>query len=136
MIRDMRRLSGQPATQDGAMMTSLASWMRLAAVVSIVLYGCGSQQLRLVSPDSTAGVAYTCTANNTCYPGSVASPPEGQQPDAIQLTLPRECGGRVHEIVVREPDSSTPEIDVTCAKQEATAPPPAAGLAAAPATSP
>jgi len=114
-------------------MTPLSSWMHVAAGVSLALAGCGSQQLRLVSPETTAGIGYTCTASNTCYPASVASPPEGQVADAIQLTLPRECGGRVHEIVIREPDSSSPEIDVTCAPPESAAPAPASGgLAAGP----
>jgi hypothetical protein len=113
------------------MMTSLSSWMRVGAIVSIALCGCGSQQLRLTSPETTAGIGYTCTATNQCYPASVATPPEGQEADAIQLILPRECGGRIHEIVIREPDSSTPEIDVTCAPPENAPPPPAGGLAVA-----
>ena len=80
---------------------------------------CGSQQLRLTSPETTAGVGYTCTAANTCYPASLAVPAEGQPDDAIPLVMPRECQGLIHEIVIRDPDSSSPEIDVTCATPKA-----------------
>jgi len=106
-------------------MTSLLSWTKLTAFSAVALIGCGSQQLRLTSPDTAAGIGYTCTSASACYPASVATPAEGQEAEAIVLTLPRECAGRIHEIVVREPDSSSPEIDVTCARQES--PPPTGG---------
>jgi hypothetical protein len=85
------------------------------AVCSLALFGCGSQQLRLTSPDTAAGVSYTCTAANTCYPASLAIPAEGQPDEALPLVMPRECQGRIHEILIRDADSSSPEIDVTCA---------------------
>jgi hypothetical protein len=85
----------------------------------VALLGCGSQQLRLTAPDTTAGISYTCTAANTCYPASLAAPIEGQPDEALPLVMPRECGGQIHEIVIREPDSSEPEIDVTCAAPKA-----------------
>ena len=97
------------------------------------LTGCGSQQLRLSSPDTSAGVGYTCTAANTCYPASLAPPVEGQPDEALLLLMPRECEGRIHEILIRDADSSEPEIDVTCAAKsgasaatEPSAPTPAA----------
>ena len=90
-------------------------WM---AACIVCLVGCGSQQLRLTSPETSGGVSYTCTSANTCYPGSLANPVEGQPDEAIPLLLPRECQGRIHEIVIREADSSSPEIDVTCATAE------------------
>jgi hypothetical protein len=96
---------------------------------SLAAIGCGSQQLRLTSPQTTPGIAYTCTSATECYPASVATAPEGQEAEAITLTLPGECKGVIHEIVVREADSSSPEIDVTCGKQEAPAPAAAGGLA-------
>jgi hypothetical protein len=81
--------------------------------------GCGSQQLRLTAPETSAGVSYTCTSANTCYPASMAAPVEGQADEAIPLVMPRECQGQIHEIVIREADSSEPEIDVTCATPKA-----------------
>ena len=86
------------------------------------LLGCGSQQLRLTSPDTTGGIGYTCNAANSCYPASLATPVEGQPDDAIPLTMPRECNGRIHEILIRNADTSEPEIDVTCATAPASAP--------------
>ena len=101
------------------------------AVCIVALAGCGSQQLRLTSPETSAGVSYTCTSANTCYPGSLANPVEGQPDEAIPLLMPRECQGRIHEIVIRDADSSSPEIDVTCATAEPAAAP---AQAAAPAS--
>lgn len=95
--------------------------------------GCGSQQLRLTSPDTTAGVSYTCTAANTCYPASMATPAEGQPDEAMPLLMPRECQGHVHEILIRDADSSSPEIDVTCAAAASKPEAPAAAAAAPPA---
>jgi len=97
----------------------------LAACI-VALIGCGSQQLRLTAPETSPGVSYTCTSANTCYPASLASPAEGEPDEAIPLIMPRECQGQVHEIVIREADSSSPEIDVTCATPEGAAPKPAA----------
>ena len=85
------------------------------AACAAALLGCGSQQLRLSAPDTRAGISYTCTAANTCYPASLASPVEGQPDEALPLIMPAECKGQIHEIVVRNADSSEPEIDVTCA---------------------
>jgi hypothetical protein len=105
------------------------TWMTTCFVL---LAGCGSQQLRLTAPETNAGVSYTCTSANTCYPGSLATPAEGQPDEAIPLLMPRECQGRIHEIVIREADSSSPEIDVTCATPEpGAAPPPASPSAPA-----
>jgi hypothetical protein len=64
----------------------------------------------------------------------MATPAEGQPDEALPLQMPRECQGRVHEILIRDPDSSSPEIDVTCA---AAAPnPEGAAPAPAPAAAP
>ena len=90
-----------------------------AALGVLALAGCGSQQLRLTSPDTAPGIGYTCTSSNTCYPASVKAPEEGAHDDALPLALPRECHGQIHEILIRNADSSTPEIDVTCARPKA-----------------
>jgi hypothetical protein len=110
-------------------MTSLLSWTKLTVFSAVALLGCGSQQLRLTSPDTAAGIGYTCTSASACYPASVATPAEGQEAEAIVLTLPRECDGRIHEIVVREADSSSPQIDVTCARPQSAPPPGGGGIA-------
>ena len=87
----------------------------MTACTFAALLGCGSQQLRLTSPDTTGGIGYTCNAANNCYPASLATPVEGQPDEAVPLLMPRECQGRIHEILIRNADSSEPEIDVTCA---------------------
>jgi hypothetical protein len=111
-------------------MHDLRNHLIRACALATFLLGCGSQQLRLTAPDTAVGIGYTCTAANTCYPASVNAPEEGTHDDAIPLALPRECNGQFHEIVIRNADSSSPEIDVTCAKAK-----PALG-AAPPAPSP
>jgi hypothetical protein len=103
---------------------------RAAVVVlaTCALLGCGSQQLRLTSPDTAPGIGYTCNAANSCYPASVKPPEEGAHDTAVPLALPRECHGQIHEILIRNADSSSPEIDVTCAQPKA-APAPSADAA-------
>ena len=114
-----------------------AAALRMAAGLVLLLAGCGSQQLRLSAPDTSPGVSYTCTAANTCYPASLAAPVEGQPDEALPLIMPRECEGRIHQVVIRDADSSDPEIDVTCAAKQAGAPAAEpATAAAAPATPP
>jgi hypothetical protein len=97
--------------------------MLLLCTFALAAAGCGSPQIRLSSPDTAAGIAYTCTSANTCYPGSAAIPEEGAKDNAIPLTLPHECAGMIHEILIRNADSSSPEIDVTCARPKAPAAP-------------
>jgi hypothetical protein len=111
--------------------------LRWLAACIVALVGCGSQHLRLTAPDTSGSVSYTCTSANTCYPASMAAPVEGQPDEAMPLIMPRECQGQIHEIVIRNADSSEPEIDVTCAtpKSGATAAP-AAAKAAAPSDEP
>jgi len=91
------------------------NYTRLWMAASIVaLAGCGSQQLRLTSPDTKAGVRYTCTSADSCYPASTSPATETAADQALLVPMPLECHGRIQEILIREPDSSSPEIDVTC----------------------
>jgi hypothetical protein len=94
----------------------------VATVASGAVFGCGSQQLRLTSPETTGNISYTCTSSNTCYPASMTGQAEGQPDEALRLLMPRECHGHIHEIMIRNADSSSPEIDVTCAAPEPKAP--------------
>src|ERR1043165_6376250 len=104
-------------------------FIRAFVFVALLLLGCGSQQLRLTAPDTAVGIGYTCTAANTCYPASVNAPEEGTRDNAIPVGLPRESNGQFPATLIRNADSSSPEIDVTCAN-----PKPALGAAPAPAT--
>ncbi len=88
----------------------------LAALVS----ACGGRHLRLVAPDTTAGPRYTCErgAAGVCQAAVVDVPEELNQSGTVFVILPRQCQGRVHQIVVLDAESSTPRVDVTCAPRE------------------
>jgi hypothetical protein len=109
----------------------VASFASAVVLAAGIVAGCGSQQIRLTAPNTKAGIAYTCTSATTCYPASAAIREEGAKDEAIGLTLPPECNGQIHEILIRKADSSSPEIDVMCA-QPVVAPPSSNATASAP----
>jgi hypothetical protein len=90
------------------------------SVLAALLGACGGRQVRLVSPDTTAGARYTCAPGEggVCQPATVDVPEELNPSGTIFVILPRECQGRIHQIVVIDAGSSTPKVDATCAPQE------------------
>jgi hypothetical protein len=89
-------------------------------VLALLLDACGGQHLRLVSPDSTAGPRYTCEPGEgrVCQPAAVDVPEELNPSGTLFVILPRQCQGRIHQIVVLDAGSSSPRVEATCAPQE------------------
>ena len=94
--------------------------------VSLGLSACGSQVIMLQTPNTTSGARFRCDAERGCEPASVDPPLRESMPDAAYIELPDICRGRFNQLVILEPDSSTPTIEVTCA--EVTDAGPATGL--------
>jgi hypothetical protein len=90
----------------------------LLIVCAGLLTGCPSRHVRLVNRATTPGARYTCGAAGECKPATVNVPSELNQSGTTFVVLPRQCSGRIHQIVVLEAQSGKPEIDVTCAPLE------------------
>jgi hypothetical protein len=92
-----------------------------ALVVMAVASACGGHSLRLVSPDTTAGPRYTCEpgAERSCQPATSDVPEELNPSGTLFVILPRECKGRIHQLVIIDAGSSDPKVDATCAPEEA-----------------
>jgi hypothetical protein len=85
-----------------------------------LLAACGGSQVRLVAPDTTAGPRYTCVSGEgkECQPATTDVPSELNESGTVFVILPRECKGKIHQIVVLDAGSSSPKVDATCAPSE------------------
>jgi hypothetical protein len=100
-----------------------AYFSRSAAAFALIAAAsaCGGHPMRLVSPDTTAGPRYTCEpgAGRICQPATSDVPEELNRSGTVFVILPRECKGRVHQLVIIDAGSSEPKVDATCAPEEA-----------------
>lgn len=79
--------------------------------------GC-AHHVRLISPSTPDSSTYVCRTTNgapNCQPSTVVDPAMANAARTAFVTLPRECNGRIQQILVRDADSSSPEVYVTCA---------------------
>ena len=81
-------------------------------------FGCSAHHVRLTTPDTDPGARYVCLGEGPCQPADVDVPSERNRSGTKSITLPRECAGKIHQILVIDADSSEPKVDVTCAPQE------------------
>lgn len=93
---------------------------RCVGAALVALLGCGGSHLRLVTPDTTAGPRYSCNAGEgrVCQPALEDVPDESNLRGTAFVILPRECRGRIHQIVVIDADSDAPKVVATCAPDE------------------
>jgi hypothetical protein len=80
--------------------------------------GACAHHVRLTSPDTDPGARYICDGAGQCRPATTDVPSERNPSGMTIITLPRECGGKVHQILILDAGSSEPEVDVTCAPPE------------------
>jgi hypothetical protein len=90
----------------------------LASVLGVCLSLSCARHVRLVVPDTSPGPRYVCRAPAHCQPAAVDDPAQANPPGTLQIALPRECQGRVNEILVVGAQSGNPEVQVTCAPVE------------------
>ena len=77
-----------------------------------------THQLRLSTPDTDPGARYVCTSTGECRAADTDVPAEDNPSNTTFVTLPGQCGGRVHQILIIDAGSSNPEVRVTCAPAE------------------
>jgi hypothetical protein len=83
-----------------------------------LLTGCTGRHVRMISPATSPGARYTCAPAGECKPATVDVPSRLNPSGTKFVVLPRQCAGRIHQIVILNAQSSTPEVDVTCAPLE------------------
>jgi hypothetical protein len=93
---------------------------RVLLLLALALGACGGSQVRLVAPDTAPGPRYTCQPGEgmVCQPATTDVPQDLNQSGTVFVILPRECKGKIHQIVVLDAGSSSPKVDATCAPQE------------------
>ena len=92
-----------------------------AAVLMFIIAtcaGCSGQSLRLVTPDTTPGQRYTCRPGGTCEPAATDVPEDQNPAGTLFIMLPRECQGRIHQLIVLDAGSSHPTVEASCAPAE------------------
>lgn len=77
-----------------------------------------SHHLRLVAPATSPGARYHCGAGSDCTPAQTQDPAQSAKQGTVMVTLPPNCQGRFNEILIRNADSKTPDVTVTCAPPE------------------
>lgn len=96
--------------------------LRSMRVLFFVLlsFACSGSQVRLVAPDTTAGSRYSCLPGEgqICQPATTDVPEELNQSGTVFVILPRQCKGKIHQIVITDAGSSKPKVDATCAPEE------------------
>lgn len=86
-------------------------------VVAAASVAC-THHVRLSSPDTDPGPRYVCREGGECRPADTDVPSDDNPSNTTAITLPRECAGKVHQILIIDAGSSEPEVRVTCAPAE------------------
>jgi len=89
----------------------------LLALVAAGSLAC-SHHLRLTSPDTDPGARYVCSGSGECRPRGSDVPADDNPSGTTSITLPRECAGKIHQILIIDAGSSEPEVRVTCGPPE------------------
>ena len=112
-----RRLSVVP--RDTRMHVPARAWRRSGILLGLVAAGslACTHHLRLTSPDTDPGARYVCSGGE-CRPRGSDVPADDNPSGITAITLPRECAGKVHQILIIDAGSSEPEVRVTCAPAE------------------
>jgi hypothetical protein len=80
--------------------------------------GC-AHHVRLVVPHTTGSGRYDCSADKpVCVPATHDMPADAARSGTAFVVLPAQCHGRIHEVLVRDADSPSPQVTVTCAPIE------------------
>ena len=96
------------------------SFIHVAWGVGCLAFGLGgcARHVRLTSPDTDPGARYVCDGPGECQPATTDVPSERNPAGMTIVTLPRQCAGKIHQILILDAASSEPKVDVTCAPAE------------------
>ena len=99
------------------MQLSFIQTVSAAALLALSLGGC-AHHVRLTSPDTDPGARYVCEGAGQCQPATTDVPSEHNPSGMTIVNLPRQCAGKIHQILILDAGSSKPKVYVTCAPAE------------------
>jgi hypothetical protein len=99
------------------MSTQFVIRFTLGVLFVVAAEGC-ARHVRLTTPATDPGARYVCRGEGECQPADVDVPSERNPSGTTAITLPRQCAGKIHQILVIDAGSSEPKVDVTCAPAE------------------
>ena len=99
--------------------TGPALWLATLwpVIAALGLTAC-ARHVRLTTPDTDPGARYVCRDGGECQPADIDIPSEANPSETTPITLPRQCAGRIHQVLIRDSGSSEPTVEVTCAPAE------------------
>lgn len=86
-------------------------------LASSTFVGCGTRQVRLEVPHTTPSSSYTCNQLR-CTGATSLVPADENRSGTAFITLPLQCRGRFHRIMIEDPSSTDPVVHATCAPAE------------------
>lgn len=99
------------------MRVGLWGWMIILSAPALT--ACAHRHVSLENPSTSPSARYICPADaRPCSPATTDVPSERNPSRMTFFSLPQQCAGRIHKIVILEADTSTPHVDVTCAPFE------------------
>ena len=90
---------------------------RIVLVVVILTQVIACHPIILEFPNASPGAHYTCGPKG-CVPADSDVPADANPRGARRITLPDECAGSFHRIIIEKVRSSQPRLDVACAPIE------------------
>src|SRR5262245_14857110 len=82
------------------------------------------RHVRMVVPGTTDSQSYVCPlakggeSPGPCVPATVDVPRMVNESGTTFFVAPRQCAGRIHQVLVRHAGARNPEVIVTCAPDE------------------
>jgi hypothetical protein len=91
-----------------------------ALALPLLVLGCGAHRhLGFEAYGTSAGQRFVCRSGApACEKSSAEGPIDESPAQTTFFNLPAECKGGVHKILVKNVDTTTPEVIVTCAPDE------------------
>jgi hypothetical protein len=84
-----------------------------------LLMGCGPKHVMLWTGESGTGSLYECDEKKeTCFPAKEESLLDETLSGTLYIDLPKQCAGRIHQILLHDVPSGKPRVFVKCAPPE------------------
>lgn len=93
----------------------------LSLLLLVLLTGCGPKHVMLWTGQAGTGSLFECTQKDkkyVCAPSKDETLVNETLSGTLYITLPQECAGRFHQILVHDVDKSHPRLFVKCAPPE------------------
>ncbi len=93
----------------------------LSMLLLLLSTGCGPKHVILWTGESGTGSLYECTEKgekNSCVPSRDETLVNETLSGTLYLDLPKQCAGRVHQVLLHDLRSGKPQVFVKCGPPE------------------